>query len=822
MKRGFTVAVSLAMRYRATMLRGGRHLEEPNIGALPGKAKKRCLATIAEGEGDRAEDEVDFDFFGFSARVDGADEAEPPAEMLSPLRPAAASDFDTDVRKAVSGVELSMLLERGPNHNTYVFRMARCKIIGGKRAGRCPVCSDRRGLVFEKLKRLFETREAGEPSKFAPHKYIAQSPGLTQQVLRQRAKEVAGLKQRLYRLAKIDREKNGVVIEEVPHQLELANVFEKVDKVAAKIFADDPVARMVWQNQLDNCRSAVEHGGRRCARRYSPATIKLAIVLSTKLGKEAYDQVRKLFLLPTGRHLQSYNVGSDDAEGVMLEMIGAMKAKADDLGYNGVWQRCGCVTFDAMTIKGGVWFEYHTGRVLGFPYNDGLYETCMSEFKSYAQSLGGEKACHFPTQFDGLLRLQVHEPEVAKHYLVYYYVGLGVSNFAFPVARYAMTSIKAPDLRTKFLCVVTELARRTFIVVAAVFDGAQENRTFQKISATRAAAEFLVGVVVPWDTSFPVAMDHPVFGRKYPIFLMSDTPHEVKKVVNTLENSNPNNNKKRMLQHLDSNGDRQPMCLDMVKDAWLDFEGLMTESLVCGAAPLTRTKLKREHFEKNAFSRMRVYLAAQVLSNTVCCVIDQVTAKKPNKRLLYGPLRALCSNMDRFLDIMNGRREKGYKNIDTTDARELKELGEIMKWFECWFKSIHEDRQFAHLAVDEKKSAFLPEGCWFDLQSIIKGVTAFSIFYLRKFQDTEPIMIVQRRLMQDIVEHHFAHIRQSCGGSTQPSVVQCEQATSRSATNRILQDKKSNAGQAPLIFDPSAAIFHNRNKKRSRVNNSNC
>lgn len=240
---------------------------------------------------------------------------------------------------------------------------------------------------------------------------------------------------------------------------------------------------------------------------------------------------------------------------------------------------------------------------------------------------------------------------------------------------------------------------------------------------------------------------------------------------------------------------------------WLEYEGLDKDSTVCGEAPLKLTKLTRDHFHKNAFSRMRVPLAAQVLSKTMCRIIDSVTANKPpSSKLLYEPLRDLCSRMNDFLDIMNGSRDKGYANIKDGDAKELRELGEIMKWFEDWYASIQNDPRFG-LEPDDKKHAFLPEECWYDLQSIIKGVTAFSVFYLRKFKGHEEIMIVQRRLMQDIVEHHFAHVRQSCGGSSHPNQEQAFRATSAAGTIRLFKSGKGNSGAAPMNVDPNAPLI---------------
>ena len=150
--------------------------------------------------------------------------------------------------------------------------------------------------------------------------------------------------------------------------------------------------------------------------------------------------------------------------------------------------------------------------------------------------------------------------------------------------------------------------------------------------------------------------------------------------------------------------------------------------------------------------------------------------------------------MDRFFDIMNGRQDKGYGNINAVDAKELGELGEIMAWFESWYEAVH------------SKYTFLPEECWFDLQSIVKGVTAFSVFYLSKFEGSD-IKIVQRRLMQDIVEHHFAHIRQSCGASNQPTQVQAHRATSTAGTLRGFKGGKDNSGAAPMNIDPCAPLL---------------
>ena len=67
-----------------------------------------------------------------------------------------------------------------------------------------------------------------------------------------------------------------------------------------------------------------------------------------------------------------------------------MKEKADALEYGDGWQRSGVIAFDAMTMKGGVWFQAHTGRIRGFPYNDGSLDAVLNEFNMQAAKLNDD------------------------------------------------------------------------------------------------------------------------------------------------------------------------------------------------------------------------------------------------------------------------------------------------------------------------------------------------------------------------------------------------------------------------------------------------
>ena len=80
-------------------------------------------------------------------------------------------------------------------------------------------------------------------------------------------------------------------------------------------------------------------------------------------------------------------------------------------------------------------------------------------------------------------------------------------------------------------------------------------------------------------------------------------PHVLKRLVNALSNSS-SDNESRNLHH-----DSLCMNIRMIQQVWEATGGL--------TAALHPTKLTGAHFDKDNFSKMRVYLSAQVVSSSV-------------------------------------------------------------------------------------------------------------------------------------------------------------------------------------------------------------
>lgn len=102
------------------------------------------------------------------------------------------------------------------------------------------------------------------------------------------------------------------------------------------------------------------------------------------------------------------------------------------------------------------------------------------------------------------------------------------------------------------------------------------------------------------------------------MFIGGDVPHWVKKFVNRLESSS--NQKSKIALNDD------------------------------GFCATKKINLTEDHFYKNAYSRMRVHLAVQVVSQSVVCLIDKYEEEKEFVSK-YASLRDIVLACDRFVDI---------------------------------------------------------------------------------------------------------------------------------------------------------------------------
>lgn len=246
------------------------------------------------------------------------------------------------------------------------------------------------------------------------------------------------------------------------------------------------------------------------------------------------------------------------------------------------------------------------------------------------------------------------------------------------------------------------------------------------------------------DFDIEIVHEDPVSGE-YIIFL-PDMPHLIKNVVTALELSSNSKSKR------DIKFGKCPVNLGMSQEVWEALGGLLCQ--------LQETKLTIHHFLKNAFSRMSVSLAMQVLSASTAAMIrkaiedEDVNLSLSNKGM-YHHLANLCEHMNDLADICNGR--DGPHSPENALERQTKLL-DILAWFTAW-KDEH-DRRVADEEATEF-NFFAPE-TWFCLRALILGQVATIQLYCVELG----VCVKPRSLNTDVVEWFFGHCRQMVGGST--------------------------------------------------------
>lgn len=572
-----------------------------------------------------------------------------------------------------------------------------------------------------------------------------------------------------------------------------------------------------------------------CCIRYSPVAIKFAISLKAKLGTKHYEALRRVFIMPSKRHLINFRLGSADDPGGMLHgVLGAMRSKGM-AKQNTPWQFRGALSFDGMKIRESLYWSINSETVVGF--GSDVFENpdaIAREFQRHARTAAAST--------------DVQSLPLAKDYLVFYFSCLDPKTpYRFPVARYSVTTVAPRFLISTIPVVLHELSNYGFVAVSVTSDGAGENRAAMASLADIPASFFLGSVLgkkldivdengshrevavvrviqgrqvavraVPgvalhptqsplpgppeevvdldaqshvWrdrpqslqsdlgvvgaqafdffhpgplpatiDLSKNVAFVHPSLPGVY-VMVNQDMPHVVKRFVNALEASSPHDKRKRNIYKF-NRGVKEYLNLEMIRRAW--------ESLGGGRQQQVRTddlmKITLSHFKKDCWSRMRVPLAVQVFSQRSARLQKRASNGEreagcqpliDSERGAYGSLIELTVRLDRIVDIMNARGERGAPILSSPHHPLIVEALDILEWFCVWEKDLRE-------RGEDMDEAFFAKELFEDANGLLIGLACTARFNLAFYAGAA---IVQRFLDQDPCEHHFNHLRQA-GGAT--------------------------------------------------------
>ena len=153
----------------------------------------------------------------------------------------------------------------------------------------------------------------------------------------------------------------------------------------------------------------------------------------------------------------------------------------------------------------------------------------------------------------------------------------------------------------------------------------------------------------------------------------------MKNIVTSLELSSSKNLKRNLMYG------KVPLNMQMIDEDWLKCDG--------ASGQLQSSKLTSWHFDKNAYSRMNVKLATQLLSQLTVEMIryaiadDGITISLNNKGM-YNHVTDFCERWNEVVDICNGRR--GPRSSANATQRQTSLL-ETLAWFSRW-KELHDKR----------------------------------------------------------------------------------------------------------------------------------
>ena len=170
------------------------------------------------------------------------------------------------------------------------------------------------------------------------------------------------------------------------------------------------------------------------------------------------------------------------------------------------------------------------------------------------------------------------------------------------MARFAVgEKLTGPDLLENIESVICAFFTRGFIVNQVCSHGAGKHVSALKSLATLTAKDVLPSLdpKIPQDTL--VVFKHSASIENL-VFIGGEMPLWINRVVNGLEYSSKSGHKRNLMLNV------RPLNLGMIRKACETVE-------LRGIATLTQSKITINHFVKNPYSCMRVFLSAQILSS---------------------------------------------------------------------------------------------------------------------------------------------------------------------------------------------------------------
>ena len=281
---------------------------------------------------------------------------------------------------------------------------------------------------------------------------------------------------------------------------------------------------------------------------------------------------------------------------------------------------------------------------------------------------------------------------------------------------------------------------------------------------------------LPWDMK--IAMMHPIRPNVY-IFSGGDLGHVVKKQRNAARNSGIPSHKRELMLH------GMKVSLSMLEDVWRETPDHKDESAI-----MIFRKIKLEVFDLNANTMLRTPHAMKVYSQSMLSIIEHYKSK--NRKAPAGAYDSWIEYIkvvDRFVDVMNGTRDKGCELIDGADHPHVFELLDTVKFFTEWRNEVVADDEL------DVMYNFLPSSSYEDTVWTCMGIVGVARKQLRRGHK-----IVQRRHGSDVCEHAFCAKRSKNANADAFNTNHILARYSSTCMNHLAASRKANFGSRTTFF----------------------
>eukprot|EP00978_Attheya_sp_CCMP212_P010737 scaffold26127_cov56-Attheya_sp.AAC.1 len=441
-----------------------------------------------------------------------------------------------------------------------------------------------------------------------------------------------------------------------PEQMECASkAIEEANKEVnvSGIFRNDSDSKELWQYHYEQLSKYAKVGGKKKGMQVDPVILNWCIGLLAKTSNSVYRELQRVFLLPdiswvNKKASERVSTSSCTAHGVHARTIASIDESLKNKGeYLGSDQRLGFLSFDSYQLREGMKWDHQKLTYVGGD-DQFSYDILDRKFRAMAKDAGDSEASVTDdnASFSCLFYCSpiLDNIKLAKHHMVFKWTGLNPHvNISDVVASADITDLKPSTIANLIVATVTCLNMHKLKTVGMAYDSASENVKINQMFAKSKALEWLPTELME---KFPIIDFEYKVGfldgaTKKPFIMLPDMPHLVKCIVNAVERSSRKASNRNMYF-----GDC-PINTGAIMGVWKATGGFSHQQAA--------TKLTMRHFVKDAWSRMNVSLAVQLLSKSTATMlqkcVDDDDVKLPLKNEKYFRLIELCEKVDRLVDI---------------------------------------------------------------------------------------------------------------------------------------------------------------------------